>query len=67
MDDGYDTYVRFKTIIELIENKELAPEINAYFEFDEKELAFLMNTKPTTKKVKKIIDESKEIKTGSRL
>ena len=44
-----------------LENKELAPNTNAYFEFDDKELAFLMNTKSDTKKVKTLIEESKEI------
>ena len=45
------------------ENKELAAQYTANFELNEKELAFLMNTKPTTKKVQKIIAEAEEIRT----
>jgi len=44
------------------ENKELAAQYTAQFELNEKELAFLMNTKPTTKKVQKILDEAEEIR-----
>ncbi|MFH1240337.1 MAG: replication factor C large subunit [Candidatus Diapherotrites archaeon] len=44
------------------ENKELAAQYTAQFELNEKELAFLMNTKPTTKKVKKILEEAEEIR-----
>jgi replication factor C large subunit len=46
---------------EIISRKELAPAIAAEFEFDEKELAFLLNTKPETKKVQKILEQAKEI------
>ena len=46
----------------LFENKELAAQYTANFELNEKELAFLMNTKPATKKVQKILEEAEEIK-----
>ncbi len=46
----------------MLENKENAPALVSFFEFDDKELAFLMNTKSDTKKVKNIIEESKEFK-----
>ena len=44
------------------EDKELAARYTAEFELNDKELAFLMNTKPTTKKVQKILEEAEEIK-----
>ena len=46
----------------LFENKELAAQYTANFELNEKELAFLMNTKPTTKKVQKILAEAEKIR-----
>jgi replication factor C large subunit len=45
----------------LLENKELAPGLIDYFEFDEKEIAFLLNTKSTTKKVQNLLKESSAI------
>ncbi len=45
----------------LMENKEIAPGIVDYFEFDEKEIAFLLNTKTTTKKVQNLLEKSSEI------
>jgi replication factor C large subunit len=45
----------------LFENKDLSPSLTHFFEFDEDELAFILNTKKTTKKVKKLLEESKEI------
>jgi len=46
----------------MLEKKENAPALISYFGFDDKELAFLMNTKADTKKVKNLIEESKQIK-----
>ncbi|MBU0662170.1 replication factor C large subunit [Candidatus Micrarchaeota archaeon] len=40
----------------MFENKQRAAELTAQFDFDENEVAFLMNTKPTTKKVQKILE-----------
>ncbi len=45
----------------LVENKEMAPEIINFFGFDEKEIAFLLNTKEDTKKVKLLKEKSIEI------
>ncbi|MFH1586432.1 MAG: replication factor C large subunit [Candidatus Diapherotrites archaeon] len=47
----------------LFEQKELAPRIAAQFDLNEKEVAFLMNTKPETKKVQKVIEEAAELRT----
>ncbi len=46
----------------LFEQKELAPRIAAQFDLDEKEVAFLMNTKPETKKVKNVIEAAAELR-----
>ncbi|MBT4870754.1 MAG: replication factor C large subunit [Candidatus Diapherotrites archaeon] len=45
----------------LMTNKEIAPELTYYFDFDDKELAFLLNTKKTTKKVSSLIEKASEI------
>lgn len=45
----------------LVENKELAPKIINFFEFEDTEVAFLLNTKKDTKKVQNLILSSKEI------
>lgn len=45
----------------LLEKKEIAPKIINFFEFDEDEIAFLLNTKKNTKKVQTLIELSKEI------
>ncbi len=42
-------------------NKDFAVRFSAKFELTEKEIAFLLNTKPETKKVKVIFDEAKTI------
>jgi len=39
--------------------------LTALFELDEKEVAFLLNTKPDTKKVKTIMSDAQEIKEES--
>lgn len=46
----------------LFENKTLAAQFTAYFDLDEKEVAFLLETKPDTKKVQKIIEEAAELR-----
>lgn len=46
----------------LIEDKSLAPGFAAFFGFDEKELAFLLGTKPDTKKVSELIANAALIK-----
>ncbi len=45
----------------LLENKNIAPKIISFFDFDETEIAFLLNTKKDTKKVQNLIISSKEI------
>jgi len=45
----------------LVENKNLAPQIINFFEFDESEVAFLLNTKKDSKKVEKLIESAKEL------
>lgn len=45
----------------LIENKDLAPQVINFFEFDESEVAFLLNTKKDSKKVEKLIESAKEL------
>ena len=45
----------------IMKNKEIAPSLTNYFEFDEKDLAFLLETKKDTKKVKNLIEQSNEI------
>jgi replication factor C large subunit len=45
----------------LLENKDLAPSMVNFFDFEEKEIAFLLNTKETTKKVKVLKEKSLEI------
>ena len=44
------------------ENKEKAVELAAQFEFDEKEVAFLLGAKPDAKKVLVIIEEAKKLR-----
>ena len=46
----------------IFENKELAPQFTAYFDLNEKEVAFLLGTKPETKKVQKIIEKAEELR-----
>ncbi|MDD4251001.1 MAG: replication factor C large subunit [Candidatus ainarchaeum sp.] len=46
----------------LIENKQIAPPIISFFDFDEKEIAFFLNTKDNTKKVKLLKESADEIK-----
>jgi replication factor C large subunit len=46
-------------------NKEVAKSMTYFFEFDENDLAFIMNTKKDTKKVQKLIEEAKEIEKKS--
>jgi len=43
------------------ENKKLVASLTATLNLNEKELAFLLNTKPETKKVQKILEEANEI------
>jgi replication factor C large subunit len=45
----------------LMENKEMAPKLTYYYDFEDKELAFLLNTKKDTKKVSKLLDAATEI------
>jgi len=45
-------------IQEMFEDKEMAARLTAQFGFDEKEVAFLMNTKPERKKVKTALDQA---------
>jgi replication factor C large subunit len=45
----------------LMENKELTASLVNYFEFEDKEIAFLMNTKATTKKVQKVMEEAQQL------
>tara|TARA_Y100000310_G_scaffold345859_1_gene471626 strand:- start:20659 stop:22056 length:1398 start_codon:yes stop_codon:yes gene_type:complete len=49
----------------IFNNREKAVSLTALFELDEKEVAFLLNTKPDTKKVKTIISDAQEIKDES--
>lgn len=44
------------------EDKQKAVELTAQFEFDEKEVAFLLNTTPKTKKVSTIIEQASELR-----
>ena len=44
------------------QDKELAPFLADRFDLDEKEIAYLLNTKPTTKKVQKIFDGAQQLK-----
>lgn len=44
-------------------NKDKAIELTAEFGFDEKEIAFLLNTVPSTKKVKDIVQKAEEKRT----
>ena len=46
----------------IFSKKENAVALSASFDLDEKEIAFLLNTKPTTKKVQKIFEEAQEEK-----
>jgi len=45
----------------LFKNKEKAVQLTAAFEFDEKEVAFLMGSKPETKKVQKTAEQASEL------
>ena len=45
----------------LMQNKKLAPELVYFFELEDKDVAFLLNTKKETKKVKNLIEQAKEI------
>jgi replication factor C large subunit len=45
----------------LLKNKTMAPQLTNYFEFDEKDLAFLLITKKDTKKVQNLLAQSAEI------
>jgi replication factor C large subunit len=45
----------------MLENKEFAPEMVAKFDWDEKEVAFLLNTKPERKKVKTLVEQAKAL------
>jgi len=46
----------------MFSDKEKAAALTAQFDFDEKEVAFLMNTKPDTKKVGKVLEHAKELR-----
>jgi len=49
----------------LFENKAMAPNLAAAFELDEKEIAFLLGTKPETKKVKTVFGEAQLLREKS--
>ncbi|MCR4335695.1 MAG: replication factor C large subunit [archaeon] len=49
----------------IFQNREKAVSLTALFELDEKEVAFLLNTKSDTKKVKTIISDAQEIREES--
>jgi replication factor C large subunit len=51
----------------LLENKKISSEIINFFDFNEKEIAFLLNTKETTKKVKDLKEKSDLIEKQKRL
>ncbi|MBI4053558.1 MAG: replication factor C large subunit [Candidatus Diapherotrites archaeon] len=51
----------------LFENKEFAPRLAAAFDLDENEIAFMLETKPETKKVKTILEQAQEIRAKSLL
>jgi len=51
----------------IFSNKELAVHYAAAFDLDEKELAFLLNTKPSTKKVQKILEQAGQLKQDEML
>ena len=42
----------------MMENKQKAPELTYYYDFDDKELAFLLNTKKDTKKIKNLLEQA---------
>ncbi|MAG21884.1 MAG: hypothetical protein CL943_01080 [Candidatus Diapherotrites archaeon] len=46
----------------IFQDKTLAPKIAAEFELNEKEIAFILETKPSAKKVQNIFEESQKIK-----
>ena len=46
----------------IFRDKELAPRLSAEFDLNEKEIAFLLDSKPSTKKVQKIFEEAQELK-----
>jgi len=48
--------------VQLFEDKEMAVRLTAQFEFDEKEVAFLMNTKPERKKVQFVLNGAKKMR-----
>lgn len=45
----------------MFENKEMAIQLTASLELNEEEIAYLLNTKPTTKKVEKMKQEAEEL------
>ena len=46
----------------LFQNQLKATELAASFELDEKEIAFLLDTKPSTKKVQKILEQAEQLR-----
>ncbi|MDP6670476.1 MAG: replication factor C large subunit [archaeon] len=46
----------------VFKDKEKAAMLSAWFDLDEKEIAFMMGSKPTTKKVQKIFEEAQALK-----
>lgn len=46
----------------LMENKELAPAIAARFDLNEEEIAFMLGTKPETKKVQKLFENAQHLR-----
>ncbi len=46
----------------LMQNKKNAVELTTQFDFDEKELSFLLNAKPDSKSIEKILFEAQELK-----
>ncbi|MFH1224514.1 MAG: replication factor C large subunit [Candidatus Diapherotrites archaeon] len=68
---GKQTHSGVKSVIKddlpylraIFENKPRAAELTAQFCFDENEVAFLMGTKPETKKVQKVLEEAEVLRT----
>lgn len=52
----------FPLIKEMFSDKNKAAELTAQFQFNEKEIAFLMNTTPETKKVQKVLEQANELR-----
>ena len=46
----------------VFKDKEKAAMMSAWFDLDEKEIAFMLGSKPTTKKVQKIFEEAQDLK-----